>query len=156
MFDPDCPVCTTVTCAPNDFGYTISDVTTTTTTIIPIPPTPIPSPIPTGETLINMWFSYGVNGGQPTISLDTINNSGDAVDLICGTSGLTFAGIGSYYFPPLQVGTYMGGFYDYSSPMSSGNYLIGSQPSVLSSGVFWVVVDDNGIITEYTQLPTTC
>ena len=32
MFDPDCPVCTTVTCAPNDFTYEISDVTTTTTT----------------------------------------------------------------------------------------------------------------------------
>jgi hypothetical protein len=32
MFDPDCPVCTTITCAPNDFTYTISDVTTTTTT----------------------------------------------------------------------------------------------------------------------------
>ena len=32
MFDPDCPVCTTATCAPNDFDYTISEVTTTTTT----------------------------------------------------------------------------------------------------------------------------
>jgi hypothetical protein len=32
MFDPDCPVCTTVTCAPNDFTYEISDTTTTTTT----------------------------------------------------------------------------------------------------------------------------
>jgi hypothetical protein len=34
MFDPDCPVCTTVTCAPNDFTYDISDVTTTTTTTL--------------------------------------------------------------------------------------------------------------------------
>ena len=34
MFDPDCPVCTTSTCAPNDFSYTIEDITTTTTTII--------------------------------------------------------------------------------------------------------------------------
>jgi hypothetical protein len=32
MFDPDCPVCTTATCAPNDFTYSISEVTTTTTT----------------------------------------------------------------------------------------------------------------------------
>ena len=34
MFDPDCPVCTTATCAPNDLTYTIEDVTTTTTTIV--------------------------------------------------------------------------------------------------------------------------
>jgi hypothetical protein len=33
MFDPDCPVCNTETCAPNDYTYKISnDVTTTTTT----------------------------------------------------------------------------------------------------------------------------
>ena len=33
MFDPDCPVCNTETCAPNDYTYIISnDVTTTTTT----------------------------------------------------------------------------------------------------------------------------
>jgi len=33
MFDPDCPVCNTETCAPNDYTYNISnDVTTTTTT----------------------------------------------------------------------------------------------------------------------------
>ena len=34
MFDPDCPVCTTATCAPNDLTYTIEDITTTTTTIV--------------------------------------------------------------------------------------------------------------------------
>jgi hypothetical protein len=32
MFDPDCPVCTTETCAPNDYTYSISNDTTTTTT----------------------------------------------------------------------------------------------------------------------------
>lgn len=36
MFDPDCPVCTTETCAINDYTYTISDGTTTTTTTIPV------------------------------------------------------------------------------------------------------------------------
>jgi hypothetical protein len=33
MFDPDCPVCTTETCAINDYTYVISDGTTTTTTM---------------------------------------------------------------------------------------------------------------------------
>ena len=28
MFDPDCPVCTTATCAPNDYTYSISGDTT--------------------------------------------------------------------------------------------------------------------------------
>jgi hypothetical protein len=36
MFNPDCPDCSTIVCKPNDFTYTINDLTTTTTTFSPI------------------------------------------------------------------------------------------------------------------------
>jgi hypothetical protein len=37
LFDPFCPNCNTVFCEPNDFTYTIEDVTTTTTTNLLLP-----------------------------------------------------------------------------------------------------------------------
>jgi hypothetical protein len=75
MFDPDCPVCTTVTCAPNDFTYTISDVTTTTTTIEPVTTTtttisvsPTPTNTPT-VTPTNTPTVTPTNTPTPTPSL---------------------------------------------------------------------------------------
>jgi hypothetical protein len=52
MFNPDCPDCSTEVCPPDDFTYTISDISTTTTTTIPVTTTTTTIPVTTTTTTI--------------------------------------------------------------------------------------------------------
>jgi hypothetical protein len=52
MFNPDCPDCSTEICPPDDFTYTIGDISTTTTTTIPVTTTTTTIPVTTTTTTI--------------------------------------------------------------------------------------------------------
>jgi hypothetical protein len=53
MFNPDCPDCSTEICPPDDFTYTIGDISTTTTTTIPVTTTTTTIPVTTTTTTTN-------------------------------------------------------------------------------------------------------
>jgi hypothetical protein len=162
---PNCLTPTTPTPTP-----TATSTPTPTPTVSPTPtPTTTVTPTPTATSIISygstFWDAYGIGSNQPTISMNTINNSSEASSLLCGmweNTGGTFSGnSGSYYSPnPPVVGTFVstipGGLNPPTNPFPAGNYLFGVDPSEPNTQINWIVIGGGGIVTQSVYLPFIC
>ena len=158
LFNYWCPNCLTPsTPTPTP---TVSPTPTPTPTVSPTP-TPTPTPTQNALYLAKLYDSYGVGSNvTPNISFNTLSNSSQVDDLLCSSwsgTGISLSGNQMYYYYPLQVGsflsTYPAGLLDFSgNPYPAGNYIYGDSPNIPYQINWWVVVNNEGYVTQFQQL----
>ena len=58
---------------------------------------------------------------------------------------------------PLNVGSFVGQYYNPGSPYQQGNFIVGANGLVDPfTELHWVVINASGIVTEYTLLNPPC
>ena len=120
--------------------------------------TPTPTPTPTLNIQPTFWGSYRMsdNDNTPWNSFIYVANAQAAQVIVCNNN--SYAGMIGTITGPLSVGSFVGGFYDSSSPFGEGNYIV-SNGGVIAYGfyqLYWVVINASGIVTEYVPLNPPC
>jgi hypothetical protein len=120
--------------------------------------TPTPTPTPTLNIQPTFWASYRMsdNDNTPWNSFIYVANAQAAQVIVCNNN--SYAGMIGTITGPLSVGSFVGGFYDSSSPFGEGNYIV-SNNGVIAYGLYqlyWVVINASGIVTEYVPLNPPC
>lgn len=137
---------------------------TTTSTTIPLTTTSTTSPetttTSTTSPIVNVNFNYGYRYTYdgPYDNLDVVPNAISAATVFCEVfiGDGNWAGMVGLTTLPLQVGNFVGSFYNANLPFNQGNYIYTTGGMSPDWEIYWVVIDSAGYITEYTLLNLPC